>query len=292
MESAAVLRSFQYAVGTSSHLKSGVERPAMITMNNAAFYNLSRLPVFGGNTVSSTNRHGALLVSCVKTSEATVTAKSKGDPNGAVLADSPQNGSPEKKSPINATFPNGFENLLSEVCDETKIAELKVKIGGFELHMKRNIDGPAISAPVVSQTTVPSLPSKPANELSPSAPPPPSKSSAEKVNPFANVSVEKAAKLAALDASGSSGYVIVSSPTVGSFRRARTLKGKKQPPACKEGDLIKEGQVIGYLDQFGTELPVNSDVAGEVLKLLYNDGEAVGYGDPLIAVLPSFHGIR
>ncbi|KAK6135744.1 hypothetical protein DH2020_030461 [Rehmannia glutinosa] len=292
MESAAVLRSFQYAAGTGFHLKSVLERPGMITMNNATLCNLSKLPVYGGNIISSTNRHGALLVSCVKTSEATVTAKPKGDGNGAVLSASPQNVPLEKKSAINATFPNGFEALLSDVCDETKIAELKVKIGAFEIHMKRNIDGPTIPAPVFSETTVTAVPSIPANESTPAVPPPPPKSSAEKVSPFTNVCVEKAAKLAALEASGSSGYVIVSSPTVGSFRRARTLKGKKQPPACKEGDVIKEGQVIGFLDQFGTELPVRSDAAGEVLKLLYNDGEAVGYGDPLIAVLPSFHGIK
>ena len=49
--------------------------------------------------------------------------------------------------------------------------------------------------------------------------------------------------------------------------------------------------MIGYIDQFGTELPVKSDVAGEVLKLLFEEGEAIGYGDPLIAVLPSFHGL-
>ncbi|PWA96266.1 Biotin/lipoyl attachment [Artemisia annua] len=55
------------------------------------------------------------------------------------------------------------------------------------------------------------------------------------------------------------------------------------------GDVIKEGKTICYLDQFGTELPVKSDVDGEVIKILFDDGEAVGYGDPLIAVLPSFH---
>ncbi|GFQ07128.1 hypothetical protein PHJA_002856900 [Phtheirospermum japonicum] len=285
MESAVVLRSFQ-----SSHLKSVLERPGMITMNNAAFCHLSKLPVYGQNVISSPNKHGTLLVSCAKTSEATVAAKSKGDSNGAVLSAGQQNGLQEKKPAINATFPNGFEALLSEVCDETKIAELKVKLGAFEIHMKRNIDGPTIPAPVFSQTAIPALPSKPANEAT-SVPPPPPKSS-EKVSPFTNVSVEKAAKLAKLEASGSSGYVIVLSPTVGSFRRARSLKGKKQPPACKEGDVIKEGQIIGFLDQFNTELPVRSDVAGEVLKLLYTDGEAVGYGDPLIAVLPSFPGIK
>lgn len=32
-----------------------------------------------------------------------------GEPNGAVLSDSLENGIPEKKSPTSATFPNGFE---------------------------------------------------------------------------------------------------------------------------------------------------------------------------------------
>ncbi|KAK4436472.1 hypothetical protein Salat_0810900 [Sesamum alatum] len=291
MESAAVLHSCHYAFTTGSRFRTVLEKPGTVTINNSAFSNLSKLPVCGGKLSSSTNRHGAILVSCVKNSETTVTSKSNSDPNGAVLSDNQQNGLLEKKSPSSVTFPNGFEALLTEVCDETKIAELKLKFGAFQIHMKRNIDGPPVPAPVFPQTTAPSVPSKPANASAPAAPPSPPKSS-DKVSPFTNVSIERAAKLAALEASGATGYVIVSSPTVGSFRRARTLKGKKQPPACKEGDVIKEGQVIGFLDQFGTQLPVRSGVAGEVLKLLYNDGEPVGYGDPLIAVLPSFHGIK
>ncbi|KAF9676978.1 hypothetical protein SADUNF_Sadunf08G0059600 [Salix dunnii] len=200
-------------------------------------------------------------------------------------------GSLEKNSPRNATFPNGFEALVLEVCDETEIAELKLKVGDFEMHLKRNVG--AVKAPLISSTPPPPIPTPPMEisaAVSPS--PSPSKSSVEKSTPFTNVSFGKSSKLAALEASGASGYVLVASPTVGSFRRNRTVKGKKQPPICKEGDVIKEGQVIGYLDQFGTELPVKSDVAGEVLKLLFNDGDAVGYGDPLIAVLPSFHGIN
>ncbi|KAJ6322569.1 hypothetical protein OIU77_012415 [Salix suchowensis] len=183
--------------------------------------------------------------------------------------------------------------LVLEVCDETEIAELKLKVGDFEMHLKRNVG--AAKAPLISSTPPPPIPTPPMEisaAVSPSPSPSPSKSSVEKSTPFTNVSFGKSSKLAALEASGASGYVLVASPTVGSFRRNRTVKGKKQPPICKEGDMIKEGQVIGYLDQFGTELPVKSDVAGEVLKLLFNDGDAVGYGDPLIAVLPSFHGIN
>ncbi|XP_075496831.1 uncharacterized protein LOC142533817 isoform X2 [Primulina tabacum] len=283
MESASVNhRSFHYAVTLSSHSKSTFERPGVITMNNGVFSNLNRLIVCGGKIFSSTNSRRPILVSCVKSSETALVAKSNESRQHVLL---------EKKSHFSATFPNGFEDLLKEVCDETQIAELKVKFGAFEIHMKRNIDVPTAPAPVFTQETSPPIPSKPV-DVPTSAPPPPSKSSAEKVSPFTNVSVEKAAKLAAIEAIRSDGYVIVSSPTVGSFRRARTWKGKKQPPACKEGDVIKEGQVIGFLDQFGTQLPVKSDVAGEVLKVLYSDGEAVGYGDPLIAVLPSFPGIK
>ncbi|PIN19006.1 Pyruvate carboxylase [Handroanthus impetiginosus] len=287
MESAAVLRSFHYAVSTSSPLNTLLKKPGMLAMNNAAFSNLSKYPCCGGKIISRTNRHGSLIISCVKTSDTTVTSESNSDRNGAVPSDS-QDGSLEKKSSSRATFPEGFEDLITEVCNETEIAELKLKFGAFELHMKRNVDGPTVPAPVVPEATTPSVPSKPANE---STSPPPSTSSAEKLSPFTNASAEKAEKLAALEASGSSSYITVSSSMVGSFRRARTLKGKKQPIACKEGDLIKEGHVIGFVDQFGTEHPVRSDVAGEVLKFLYEDGEAVGYGDPIIAVLPSFHDI-
>ncbi|KAL6581261.1 hypothetical protein OROMI_007184 [Orobanche minor] len=315
MESAAVFRSCNYAVSTSSHLKTVLEKRCLITMKNAAFLNHRKLPVCGGNTSSFKNGRGSLFVSCVKIPETTLTANSNGDPNGAVLSES-QQGIQENKVSTSAIFRSGFEvsvellatsfgqnfclkglelndgrALLTEVCDETKIAELKLKVGAFEIHMTRKIDDPVIPAPVISQATAPSVPSKPANEPTFIAPPP--KSSAEKVSPFTNVPVEKAAKLASLEASGLSGYVIILSPSVGSFLRSGTAKGNKRPPACKEGDMITEGQVIGYVDQFSNEIPIRqSNVAGEVMKFLYSDGEAVGYEDPILAVLPSFHGIE
>ncbi|KAF2319218.1 hypothetical protein P3X46_025804 [Hevea brasiliensis] len=224
------------------------------------------------------------VVSCVRAPEAAAaTAKSDA---GAVK------GSLEKSSSRSATFPNGFEALVLEVCDETEVAELKLKVGDFEMHLRRNVGATKAPMSNISPTEPPPIPTKPMDISASVAPPSPPKTSTEKTTPFTNVSFGKSSKLAALEASGATGYVLVASPTVGSFRRNRTVKGKRQPPIFKEGDIIKEGQVIGYLDQFGTELPVKSDVAGEVLKLLFNDGDAVGYGDPLIAVLPSFHGIN
>ncbi|KAJ8552932.1 hypothetical protein K7X08_020325 [Anisodus acutangulus] len=279
MESAAVLRSFHHSGGTTSHVRSVIEMPGVIPTNSVAFSKPTKLPLKGSSidarVMSSPNKHGRLILSCAKTSETTVTAKS----NGAVLADSHQK-VPTERSPLpTATFPKGFEALITEVCDDTEVAELKLKVGDFELHLKRNIEAPVVPVPVVSAPPPPppsaSKPSISSTAAAPAASP--GKSSTEKISPFTNVAAEKSAKLAALEASGASGYVLVSCPTVGSFQRARALKGKKQPPACKEGDVIKEGQIIGFLDQFGTELPVRSDAAGEVLRILFNDGEAVGY---------------
>ncbi|MCD7453986.1 hypothetical protein HAX54_023053, partial [Datura stramonium] len=156
--------------------------------------------------------------------------------------------------------------LITEVCDNTEVAELKLKVGGFEMHLKRKIEAPIVHAPVVS-----ALPSLPPSASKLTVPASPMKSSSEKISPFTNIDVEKSEKLAALEATGANGFILVSSPSVGSFRRARTLKGKKQPPACKEGDVIKVGQTVGFLVQFGTELAVKSDAAGEVLKLFFND---------------------
>ncbi|EXB25850.1 hypothetical protein L484_012276 [Morus notabilis] len=285
MESSAVLRSFQ--LDTISRTKSFLEKPGMVPVYNARQLNANRscIPSLtaSGRLINSPRKQKGFRVSCVKTSEAKETAKS----NDCV----PQ--SSLEKTPRSAIFPNGFEALMLEVCDETEIAELKLKVGDFEMHLKRNIGATVAPLSHISPTSPPPIPSKPMVESAPAAPPPsPPKTSSQTTSPFTNVSMVKTSKLAALEASGSNAYVLVSSPTVGSFRRGRTVKGKKQPPICKEGDVIKEGQVIGYVDQFGTELPVKSDIGGEVLKVLFTEGEAVGYGDPLIAVLPSFHGIK
>ncbi|KAM7274619.1 hypothetical protein ACFE04_016485 [Oxalis oulophora] len=277
MDSSATLRSFHSSVAAASNVRPLLERPGMVSVHKLYGHGL----VVGGKLNYSSRKNGTLIFS-VKESEAPVTAKS---------SDSTSQHSTNK----NTTFPSGFEVLVLDMCDETEIAELKMKIGDFEMHVKRNV-GAAIAPPLsnISPTTPPPIPSKPMDVSSAptSVAPPPKSSSSEKATPFANVSFGKVPKLAALEASGATNYVLVPSPTVGSFRKNRTIKGKKQPVNCKEGDMIKDGQVIGYLDQFGTELPVKSNVDGEVLKILFDDGDAVGFGDPLIAVLPAFHGIQ
>ncbi|QCD98712.1 acetyl-CoA carboxylase biotin carboxyl carrier protein [Vigna unguiculata] len=279
-------------MGTMSHMRPSRDKQVVVPIHNVGWNSKSRLFTqhlsYDRKHINSHMKGSTTLVSCAKTAEPINTSKS-----GDASSDSTPQGSLEKKPLQATTFPNGFEALVLEVCDETEIAELKVKVGDFEMHIKRNIGATTVPLSNISPTTPPPIPSKPMDESAPGTlPPSPPKSSPEKKNPFIDSFREKSPRLAALEASGTTTYVLVPSPTVGFFRRGRTVKGKRQPPICKEGDLVTEGQIIGYLDQFGTGLPVKTDVAGVVLKLVVDDGEPVGYGDPLIAVLPSFHDIK
>ncbi|CAN1744780.1 hypothetical protein LINPERHAP1_LOCUS2233 [Linum perenne] len=107
--------------------------------------------------------------------------------------------------------------LVLEVCDETEVAELKLKIGDFEMHLKRELGVSQAPSSNISPTVAPPIPSEPMDVAAPAAPPAPAapKSSLEKSDPFKNVSFGRSPRLAALEASGASGFALVTSPAVG-----------------------------------------------------------------------------
>ncbi|XP_075100954.1 uncharacterized protein LOC107831120 [Nicotiana tabacum] len=179
--------------------------------------------------------------------------------------------SSEAASPL---IPNSYEveSLLTEICDTTSIAEVELKLGGFHLYVKRDLTGP-------STTSLPAI-SNPVNIHS----------SVEVAD--SNGSASSSSLAITKSSPPSDGISILYVMQVGYFRRSRTIKGKRAPPSCKEKQQVKEGQVVCFIEQLGGELPVESDVSGEVIKILQKDGEPVGYGDPLISILPSFPGIK
>ncbi|KAI4329313.1 hypothetical protein L6164_021595 [Bauhinia variegata] len=180
---------------------------------------------------------------------------------------------------------NEVEFLLEEVCQTSSIAEVELKCLGFHLRIVRDLTGKigAYTPPApasVSESRAPEAPkdlngSVSTSSLSISKP----VSSSEGIQTL-------------LDKAADEGLVIIQSSGVGFFRRSRTIKGNRTPPSCKEKQIVKEGQTVCYIEELGGEVPIKSDVAGEVIKILREDGEPVGYGDALIAVLPSFPGIK
>ncbi|XP_062156084.1 uncharacterized protein LOC133863938 [Alnus glutinosa] len=200
-----------------------------------------------------------------------------------------ENGSEEAKfSGLRSQLiPNSYEveSLLTTLCDTTSVVEFELKLGEFHLHVMRDLTGKVKPAPPPSPTSVGVIATAeapaPANgsvstlSLAISKPVPPSRG----IQTFLGKAADE-------------GLVILKSPRVGFFRRSRTIKGKRAPPSCKEKQMVKEGQVLCYVEQLGGEVPIESDVSGEVIKILRGDGDPVGYDDALIAILPSFPGIK
>ncbi|CAA0839136.1 Single hybrid motif superfamily protein [Striga hermonthica] len=187
----------------------------------------------------------------------------------------------ESTNATSSLIPNALEveHLLTELCDTTSIAELELKLGGFRLYVSRDLTKqkePPVHAPV-THTVVETPPS---NGFA-------SSPSLALVRPRSSDDIKTL-----LDKATDEGLAILKSTTVGIFRRSKTIKGKKYPPPCKEKDNVKEGKVLCYIEQLGSQLPIQSEIAGEVVKILKKDGDPVGYGDALIAILPSFPGIK
>ncbi|GKV35816.1 hypothetical protein SLEP1_g44028 [Rubroshorea leprosula] len=202
-----------------------------------------------------------------------------------LVDDSEETISPGLTSPL---IPNLSEVkfLVKEVCKTTSVAEFELKLGGFQLYLMRDLAGKTESPPVSTSpsttgenTTVETT----VSNGSVSAP-----SLAITKAPSSSGVVQ----VSLLDKAADEGLVILKSPKVGTFRRCLTRKGTRFPPACQEKKIVKEGQVLCFIEQFAAQIPVRSDIAGEVIKILREDGDPVGYGDPLLAILPSFPGIK
>jgi len=75
---------------------------------------------------------------------------------------------------------------------------------------------------------------------------------------------------------------IVRSPIVGTFRRS---KSKSHPPIVVEGNHIRPGDRLAIVECMKIPNDVVSFCAGQISKLLVEDGQKVEYGQPLFAVL-------
>jgi acetyl-CoA carboxylase biotin carboxyl carrier protein len=74
---------------------------------------------------------------------------------------------------------------------------------------------------------------------------------------------------------------VVRSPIVGTFYESPS---PGSPPFVKVGDKVEAGQVLCIVEAMKLMNEIESDVAGEIVKKLVNNGQPVEYGQELFAL--------
>jgi acetyl-CoA carboxylase biotin carboxyl carrier protein len=154
-----------------------------------------------------------------------------------------------------------IEQLL-DLLVAREISEFEMEKDGLKLRIKRDLaheppSSAALSSHHVSQSAV--------GESSPVA---------------ANAST---ARESAAESSTEDLYII-KSPMVGTFYGAPSPNA---PPFVKPGDVVQVGQVLCIIEAMKLMNDIESEVAGEIVRIYVENGQPVEYGQSLFAVKPS-----
>jgi acetyl-CoA carboxylase biotin carboxyl carrier protein len=79
------------------------------------------------------------------------------------------------------------------------------------------------------------------------------------------------------------GLYIVKSPIVGTFFRS---PDPNSPAFVQVGDRVKSGQTLCIIEAMKLMNDIESEVAGEIVRVYPENGQPVQYGEPLFSIRP------
>ena len=155
---------------------------------------------------------------------------------------------------------------LIEFLIEKDISEFELERGDVKVRIKRGLDAQPIPviAPIAAAPAIASI--------SPSVAPP---AAATQPMPPAAPEAPKAEAEEELH--------LVKSPIVGTFYEA---PAPGAPPFIKPGDHVQAGQVLCIIEAMKLMNEIESDMTGEIVKILAANGKPVEYGQPLFSIRP------
>jgi acetyl-CoA carboxylase biotin carboxyl carrier protein len=154
---------------------------------------------------------------------------------------------------------------LMDVLDERQISEFELERDGVRIRIKRGLSGDANPAPLFGNNHATSWPAP-----LPSEPPPPA---------------PEAARAAPAEPGESGDEVhVVKSPIVGTFYSSPSPSA---PPFVKVGDEVQVGQPLCIIEAMKLMNEIESDAAGEIVRIYVENGQPVEYGQSLFAIKPS-----
>jgi acetyl-CoA carboxylase biotin carboxyl carrier protein len=111
----------------------------------------------------------------------------------------------------------------------------------------------------------------------------PSPSPAAVAQPAVSAGAPPVAPAAPAEPAEEAGLHIVKSPIVGTYYEAPS---PGSPPFIKVGDTVSVGQVLCIVEAMKLMNEIESDVAGEVVKILVTNNQPIEYGQSLFAIRP------
>jgi acetyl-CoA carboxylase biotin carboxyl carrier protein len=154
---------------------------------------------------------------------------------------------------------------LIELVIEKGIAEFELERGDVKVRIKRAMNSlaqPPETPTVIVQTSAPAASDTSTAPAAPPSPSPPSKQA---------------------PASADDGLHTVRSPIVGTFYESPS---PGSPPFVKPGDVVELGQVLCIVEAMKLMNEIESDIAGEMVKRLVNNGQPIEYGQELFVIRP------
>jgi len=162
---------------------------------------------------------------------------------------------------------------LIKLVSKSELSEIRLKEGDFELtirnknYTKGASNNPSIIAPAM-------MPSIAAPQIAAAPAPAVVEEPAAQAAPASDTS----------EASDTSNLIEVKSPIVGTFYRSSS---PDKPPFIQVGDKIQEGSVVCIVEAMKLFNEIESEVAGQVVKVMVEDASPIEYDQVLFLVDPN-----
>ena len=166
---------------------------------------------------------------------------------------------------------NEIRQLLITIT-QTDIAEVSLKSEDFELTVRKTLPGQGGLVNVGGSVTIPPQP-----PITPVVTPPTSRSTEN--NTVAGGTALPVTPPPPADQK----LVEVSSPMVGTFYRS---PAPNEAPFVDVGDRVRRGQTVCIIEAMKLMNEIETEVSGQVIEILVQNGEAVEYGQPLMRIKP------
>ena len=167
-----------------------------------------------------------------------------------------------------------FEQIkeLIELVAKHHLSGMELERSGFRL----KVDGePRAAAPVQTFVSVP--------EAATAASPPMAVAMAPAASPAPPPADSQGSGGEAAEDAVPSNAHILNSPIVGTFYRKPSPDAA---PFVEVGSKVESGDVLCIIEAMKLMNEIESDLAGEIVKIFPTDAQPVEYGEPLFAILP------